>query len=308
MSQDSSEQAVEWPTVGVLAVFFAGWIAVVLGGSALYWWVEFAVLVYLGGWWMSIGHELLHGHPTKWTWVNSAIGFLPLSLWVPFTRYKSFHIAHHRSDLTDPEDDPESFYVDPALWQRAGKARRVYLIFLRTTVGRLTIGVPRGILRYWWREVRLVPTGGVIKQWVPHLVASGLLAWWLFGVVGVNVWLYVLAFCLGGAACTQLRSFVEHAAMSTGTRSAVVKAGPAMSLLFLNNNLHHTHHSAPDLAWYRLPAQHSEMGSDEIAAEGAGLYEGGYLEVMRTYLLKPFCQPDHPLSPGARPYGARGIV
>ena len=140
------------------------------------------------------------------------------------------------------------------------------------------------------------------------LVASGLLAWWLFGVVGVNVWLYVLAFCLGGAACTQLRSFVEHAAMSTGTRSAVVKAGPAMSLLFLNNNLHHTHHSAPDLAWYRLPAQHSEMGSDEIAAEGAGLYEGGYLEVMRTYLLKPFCQPDHPLSPGARPYGARGIV
>jgi hypothetical protein len=49
------------------------------------------------------------------------------------------------------------------------------------------------------------------------------------------------------------------------------------------------------------------MGSDEIAAEGAGLYRS-YFEVLRTYFFTPFCQPDHPLSPGARPYGSRGLA
>ena len=57
---------------------------------------------------MSLGHELLHGHPTPWTSVNSAIGFIPLSFWVPFARYKTMHVRHHRSNLTFPEDDPES--------------------------------------------------------------------------------------------------------------------------------------------------------------------------------------------------------
>ena len=80
-----------------------------------------------------------------------------------------------------------------------------------------------------------------------------------------------------------------------------------MALLYLNNNLHHTHHAVPQLAWYKLPALHREMGSDAEADRGAGLYSGGYLEVVRTYFFTPFCQPDHPLSPGARPHGSRGI-
>jgi fatty acid desaturase len=81
-----------------------------------------------------------------------------------------------------------------------------------------------------------------------------------------------------------------------------------MALLYLNNNLHHTHHERPGVPWYRIPALHREMGSDEIAAGGAGLYTGGYLQIARQFLFKPFCQPDHPLSPGARPYGSRGLV
>jgi fatty acid desaturase len=118
---------------------------------------------------------------------------------------------------------------------------------------------------------------------------------------------YVFGFLLCGAACSSLRSFDEHCAVPQGTRSAVVKAGPVLSLLFLNINLHHTHHAEPDVAWYGIPALHREMGSDAIAAEGAGLYRS-YWEVLRTYFVTPFCQPDHPLSPGARPYGSRGIA
>ena len=300
-------RSTEWPTVVVLAMFFAAWCAVVLLHESMPWPVQLLAMIPLGGLWMSLGHEVLHGHPTRWSWLNTAIGSIPLSLWLPFGRYKALHIEHHSSDLTDPEDDPESFYVPPPSWHRASPWRRRYYLLLRTAPGRLTLGVPRGILRFWRREIRLLGDGGTVVPWVSHLVACAVLGWWLFGVVGFNPLIYVAGFCLGGASCTQLRSFVEHAAVAEGTRSAVVKASPPMALMYLNNNLHHTHHAVPQLAWYKLPALHREMGSDAAADLGAGLYSGGYLEVVCTYFFTPFCQPDHPLSPGARPYGSRGI-
>ena len=308
MSEGRTRQSIEWPTVLVLLGFGLAYLSVVLFHDTIPWPLQVMVLVPLGGLWMSLGHELLHGHPTRWNWVNGAVGRIPLAFWIPFPRYKTLHVKHHLSDLTDPDDDPESFYVRPTVWQEAGPVRRRWFLFLRTAPGRLTVGVPRGIIRFWIREVRRWREPRLVQQWLVHLALCGLLGWWLFGVVGVDPWIYVFGFVLGGSACTQLRSFAEHCAVASGTRSAVVKAGPAMSLLFLNNNLHHTHHALPDLAWYGIPAKHVELGSDELAAQGAGLYERGYLEVLRTYFFTPFCQPDHPLSPGARPYGSTGIA
>ena len=290
-------KSTEWPTVLLLACFFAAWLGVVLAHRHVPWPLQVAALVYLGGLWMSLGHELLHGHPTRWNWVNTGIGWLPLALWLPFGRYKTLHVQHHRSDLTHPVDDPESFYLLPETWQQASPLRRRWHVFLRTMAGRFTFGIPRGILRFWWSEVRGIGRPGVARQWMVHLVLVAAFGWLLFGVSGMNPWVYVFGFCLGGAACTNLRSFAEHNAVATGTRSAVVKAGPVMSLLFLNNNLHHTHHADPDLAWYRIPARHRELGSDEVAAAGAGLYEGGYLQLARTYMFRPFGRPEHPLSP-----------
>ena len=307
ISRSDVQSTTEWPTVGLLVAFFAVLGSVIAWQESIPWPLETLAFIYLGGLWMSLGHELLHGHPTRWKWVNTAIGCTPLTLWVPFLRYKMMHLRHHESDLTFPEDDPESFYVAPELWQHAGTVRRRYLLFLRTIPGRLTVGVLRGIIRFWRREVRLARGGGVAKPWLVHLVGSIALCWLLFGVLDVSPWTYIIGFCLGGAACTQLRSFLEHAAVPEGTRSAVVKAGPVMSLLFLNNYLHHTHHGEPDLAWYRIPALHRAAGSDAMAERGAGLYRGGYLEVCRKYFFRPFCQPDHPLSVGGRPLGARGL-
>jgi fatty acid desaturase len=291
----------------VLIGFGLAYLAVVLFHSSIPWPVQLVLLAYLGGLSLSIGHELLHGHPTRWNLVNSAIGYIPFSLWIPFGRYKASHIQHHRSDLTDPFDDPESNYLAPERWQHMSMLRRRWVLFLRTTPGRFTIGVPRLILRFWLREVRHLGDRAVYVPWLIHLALVVPFAWWLFGVVGMNPWVYVFGFVLGGAACSALRSFVEHCAVPQGTRSAVVKAGPVLSLLFLNINLHHTHHAEPDVAWYGIPAIHREMGSDAIAAEGAGYYRS-YFEVLRTYFFTPFCQPDHPLSPGARPYGSRGIA
>ena len=306
MSEGRTRQSIEWPTVLVLLGFGLAYLAVVLFHESIPWPVQLPLFVYLGGLSLSLGHELLHGHPTPWNAVNSTIGYIPLSLWIPFGRYKRSHIKHHKSDLTDPFDDPESTYVPPEVWQAAAPLRRRWMIFLRTTPGRFTVGVPRVILRFWGRELRHMGDREVLVPWLIHVALVIPLAWWLFGVVGVNPWVYVFGFVLGGAACSALRSFVEHCATPNGTRSAVVLGGPVVSLLFLNINLHHTHHAVPDVAWYRIPEAHRDMGSDAIAAEGAGFYRS-YFQVLRTYFFTPFCQPDHPLSQGARPYGSTGL-
>ncbi len=300
VSGTRTRATIEWTTVLVLIGFGLAYLAVVLLHDSIAWPLLLIALVPLGGLWMSLGHEMLHGHPTRWNWVNTAVGSVPLSLWIPFPRYKTLHIKHHLSDLTDPDDDPESFYIRPAVWQAAGPLRRTWILALRTLLGRLTLGVPRGMVHFWRREVAACRNPKIARQWLVHLGLAGLFGVWLFGVVGMNPWVYVVGFVLGGSACTHLRSFVEHCAVESGTRSAVVKAGPMLSFLFLNNNLHHTHHAMPDLAWYDIPAKHAELGSDRVAEAGAGLYEHGYLQVARLYLLTPFSQPDHPLSAGAR--------
>ena len=66
----------------------------------------------------------------------------------------------------------------------------------------------------------------------------------------------------------------------------MVSAGPVMSLLFLNNNLHHTHHARPGVPWYGLPGRPLALDGDG-APRGAGLY-AGYGDVARRYLFRPF--------------------
>jgi fatty acid desaturase len=66
-----------------------------------------------------------------------------------------------------------------------------------------------------------------------------------------------------------------------------------MSLLYLNNNLHVSHHARPGVPWYQLPAVHERLAADAVAAAGAGLYTS-YLDVARRFAVRPFAQPVHP--------------
>ena len=216
------DRAVEWPTVVVLVGFYAAWLGVVLGHERIPWPVQFVALVYLGGLSLSLGHEFLHGHPTRWNIVNNTIGYVPLSLWIPFGRYKASHTQHHKSNLTDPFDDPESTYFAPPMWLGARGWKRRYMLLLRTTPGRFTFGVPRTVLRYWSKDVTNLRDPAVRNPWLIHLVLVALFGWWLFGVVGFSPWVYVFGFVLGGVACSALRSFVEHCAVPAGTRSLAV--------------------------------------------------------------------------------------
>jgi fatty acid desaturase len=281
---------IEWPTVGVAAAIGGGFAAVLLGHQRVPITVTIVALAVLGGWYNSLQHEVIHGHPTPWRRLNTALAIVPLGLVVSFGRYREIHLAHHREpELTDPARDPESFYVSAETWQRSGPARRAVHHALRTLAGRLVLGPVVFAWRNWRYGLATTGTSAAVRRVVGHV--GGVIA--VLVVVqlsGLPVWAYVVGVSWGGGALSLLRSFAEHRNVDAGTRSAVVRSGRFFSLLYLNNNLHHTHHTQPWVPWFELPAAHSALDGDRAAAAGAGLYRG-YREVVRRYLVVPFDRP-----------------
>jgi fatty acid desaturase len=164
----------------------------------------------------------------------------------------------------------------------------------RTLLGHLTIGVIRGAACYIARDVAAAVRDRRLRAtWFRHVVAVASMVGVLV-LTGFPLVQFAVGAVYGRLVFTGLRVFAEHRAVPDGTRTAVIRAGLPMRLIFLNNNLHHTHHARAAVAWYDLPAVHDELGSDDLAREGAGLYEGGYLEIARRYAVRPFCQPVHP--------------
>lgn len=281
---------VEWPTIAVAIAIWGGFALVVTQHDRLPTPLVVVLLAVLAAWYGSLQHEVIHGHPTPWRIVNTALAAVPLGLVVPFTAYRDSHLAHHAApDLTVPGLDPESFYVDAATWERCGPVRRAALRSLRTLAGRVVLGPFVQAATCWRGLIRQAgsPRGAVALA--TH-IAGVVVVMMLVGAAGLSPWVYMLGAAWLGGGLALVRSFVEHRWTAAGTRSAVVEAGPAMSLLFLNNNLHHSHHARPGIAWFRLPAAHRSMGGAAQAAEGAGLY-AGYGEVVRRYLFRPFDAP-----------------
>ena len=116
-------------------------------------------------------------------------------------------------------------------------------------------------------------------------------------VCGTPLGEYLLLYAYPGLSFTLVRSFLEHRARpEAAERSVLVEAGPVMSLLFLNNNLHALHHDHPGVAWYRLPAlYHARRG--ELLARNGGYRYAGYLEVAKRHLLRPKEPVLHPYNP-----------
>ena len=289
-------ETIEWPTVVVAVLAWAGLIGGILTHELVAWWITIPVVAIASGLYASLQHEVSHGHPTRWPLVNTLIAGAPFGLVYPFARFCDLHLAHHDRPalLTEPGIDNESRYCSLAAWERAGTVKRFVLRAERTLVGHLTVGVVRGSLNYvvsdLWasvndRRLRLI--------WARHMIAVAVLITFVVWS-GIPLVQYAVAAVYGRVFFTGLRTFAEHRGVPEGTRSAVVHAGLLMRLIFLNNNLHHTHHAAPGMAWYRLPQLHDDLGSAELARQGAGLYTGGYLELARRYALRPFCQPVHP--------------
>jgi fatty acid desaturase len=291
------KRGIEWPTVALAFAIYGLWLLVTALYRDLPWWA----LTALGGWtiaWhLNLQHEIIHGHPTRNRRVNEAIGAWPLCLWLPYSIYRSTHLAHHRDEnLTDPLEDPESYYWTSSGWGGLGPAWRA-LAHVRTTfLGRITLGPAfliggfiSGLLRDAWRGER-----GARRVLARQLILSAPVLIWLIAICRMPLWIYVACFVYPGASLAMVRSFAEHRAMPEAERrTAIVENAFILGPLFLFNNLHAAHHLRHRLPWYRLPKFY-RLNRAALIERNGGLVYQGYFDVARRYLLRRHDSPVHP--------------
>lgn len=295
--QDTLTARTEWPTWLLLLGTWGGWWSVVhfspIAGRLL----TVLLLVPVITLWMSLQHEMLHGHPTRWRIVNKLLGYAPLAIWYPYTLYRDTHLAHHRDDaLTVPQHDPESRYVDAQAWSHSASPGRALHWLNKTLLGRVSVGPALALWSLIAGEIVRLRRGDpqAWLMWTTHLACVMALLWYV-SLQGVPVVDYVLASVLA-LALSMVRSYYEHRpADAPEQRSVLNEAGWPWRWLFLNLNLHLVHHDLPGLPWYYLPKVYRERRADWLQRSGHFLVNG-YSELFRRYAVRPVDSPLHPRS------------
>jgi len=276
----------------LIVVVHGVWLALTLTHAHLPWPILFVLGGFVTAWHGSLQHEGTHGHPTGHRRVDALLVGAPLSLWLPFARYRALHLAHHRTaELTHPLADPETFWRSEADWRSMSKARRLCHVVLATLAGRLILGPFHVVGSFLHGEARLLWRGRHRGVWARHALLVAAIALYLAYVARMPLATYVSCFVYPGAMLTLLRSYAEHRpAFARRARSALVRTGPVFSLLFLNNNLHAVHHARPTLPWYRLPAAYRR---DRARLARGGAYDvDGYRSLLR-WAVRPRLSPVH---------------
>ncbi|MDJ0958338.1 MAG: fatty acid desaturase [Arenicellales bacterium] len=241
----------------------------------------------------SLQHEAVHGHPSRREGLNTLLVALPLSLWIPYTRYRELHRIHHQADLTDPLHDPESYYFTEKQWSAQAWWQHYLLRFNQTLLGRLSIGPLITISRFWYTESRLIAGGDerVRQQWFAHFVGVGVVLYWISVICGASILSYILLFAYPGLALTLLRSYIEHRpGEDNWRRTAIVEGSWLTQLLFLNNNFHLVHHQHPELPWYRLKKVYERKRDYWLRLNGNFVYPS-YWNIARRFGLVPKDNP-----------------
>lgn len=300
LRQSLGRGAVEWPTLALFAITFALWG---LGTTALYDFSPLAGVLLTGvaiAQFSSLQHEALHGHPFRSEALNEALATPALTLTVPYGRFRDTHLAHHHDPvLTDPYDDPESNYLDPAVWAGLPGIARLLLRLNNTLLGRIVLGPLIGNALWLWGEARLIAANapGVRRDWGLHLLGLLPVLLWLWGAA-MPFWAYLLAAWIGHGLL-KIRTFLEHRAHEAArARTVIVEDRGPLSILFLNNNFHAVHHMHPKVAWYHLPALYAANRAHYLRRNEGYAYRS-YAEVFRHHLLNAKDPVPHPLYPMA---------
>lgn len=290
---------VEWPTLGLIVVCYAGWAVGTTWMAAL--WLPLGVFVtaFFAALHSSLSHEALHGHPLRERKWNEALVFPALSLFVPYQRFRDTHLAHHRDAiLTDPYDDPESNYFDPNVWWRLPRWMQRVLVFNNTLLGRLLIGPLVGQIAFMqsdWREYR-AGNRAILRGWLWHGPAMAIVLVWVIFVSAMPVWAYLVSAYMA-LSILKIRTFLEHQAHEKARgRTVIIEDRGPLSVIFLNNNLHIVHHMHPKVPWYRLPALYHANRERYLGRNEGYLYRS-YGEVFRRHLLRAKDPVPHPLWP-----------
>lgn len=305
-------QDVEWPTILLLLATYAFWalgttslatvalpLAIVMTAVAV---AQFA----------SLQHEALHGHPFRNRLLNEALVFPALALLVPYQRFRDTHLAHHHDpSLTDPYDDPESNYLDPAVWAGLPTALRQILRFNNTLAGRMLIGPLVSTAVMVRHDLAAIRRGdrAVRLAWMWHVPGVAMVLAWLLTVGQMPLWAWLLATYLGHSLL-KIRSFLEHRAHDQArARTVVIEDRGPLALLYLNNNFHVVHHMHPQEPWYRLPALYRANRTHYLRRNEGYLYRS-YAEVIGRHLFRAKDPVPHPIWPdmqGASGGPSRGL-
>ena len=290
---------VEWPTLALMLFCYGVWAFATSWLWGVFWPAALVLTMFTITLFSSLQHEVLHGHPFKSGWLNEALVFPGLTVWVPYLRFRDSHLAHHTDPiLTDPYDDPESNYLDPMVWDKLPAVARLILRFNNTLFGRLVVGPAvsqRAFMLDDWRAIR-AGDRAVLMGWVWHIPAVALVILWLVTVATMPVWAYLIA-AYFGFSILKIRTFLEHRAHDRASgRTVVIEDRGLLAWIFLNNNYHVVHHMHPCAAWYELPKLFAG-NRDHYLKRNDGYYYRSYAQVFRAYFFRAKDPVAHPLWP-----------
>lgn len=288
---------IEWPTLLLIAGCYSAWLA-----AGLWLWpahpvAALAVLSVMVAMHSSLMHECLHGHPTRNALVNECLVGLPIGLVYPYRRFKALHLRHHADErLTDPFEDPESYYRAHWQYEELPGAVKLLLRINNTMVGRIVIGPLLADAGFFAADLKRLAEGdrAVGKAWLLH--AIGLVA--VLAIVSqafvMPVWLYVLVPAWVGQSLIAIRTFAEHQWSERPDGRTIIVERSLLSVLFLNNNLHLVHHKMPTAPWYQLPALFRARREEWLRLNGGYAY-ASYFAMLRDFAFQPKEKVAHPV-------------
>ncbi|MGB8812530.1 MAG: fatty acid desaturase [Paracoccaceae bacterium] len=290
---------IEWPTLLVFLVTYATLAIATTSAYALSPSLGIILATLAVAQFSSLQHEVLHGHPFANQTLNDALVFPGITLFVPYLRFRDTHLAHHNDPiLTDPYDDPEANYLDPAVWHALPSRTQRMLRINNTLLGRIVFGPAISTWSFGKADLKAIRAGdtSIRNAWLLHGVGVALVAAWLLTMATMPLWAYVIAAYLG-YGLLKIRTFLEHRAHITArARTVIVEDRGPLALLFLNNNLHVVHHMHPTTAWYKLPALYAANKDHYQRRNDAYLYRN-YAEIFRKHFLRAKDPVPHPLWP-----------
>lgn len=298
MADPTTPKSPEWGTFFLIVLCYAAWLAGLFWLANTSLWLAIPALGVVAALHSSLTHEALHGHPFRAKWLNEALMALPLTLAIPYNRFRDLHLAHHQdATLTDPYDDPESNYLDPHIWSGLPRLAQMILSLNNTLLGRMVLGPVLGQVLFMRDEWRGLMRGdrAVLLAWAVHLPGAAVVLW-VAAQSAMPVWAYLVAAYMG-LSLLKIRTFLEHRAHEKSrARTVIVEDHGPLAFLFLNNNLHVVHHMNPAAPWYRLPALYRDGKDRYLACNEAYVYRS-YAQIFRQYFVRAKDPVPHPLWP-----------
>jgi fatty acid desaturase len=308
-TRKSRRPRIEWLTLSLILGCYGAWL---LAGMAYETAPLLAIMVIplTAAFSSSLQHEALHGHPTRNARVNEALVFFPIALFYPFRRYKNLHLRHHADErLTDPYDDPESYYRALTDWEKLPDFMKRVLRFNNTFLGRVSIGPAIGVVGFAVTEIKLLADGGKAHRiaWMLHIAGLVPVLLAVHFLFAMPIWVYALL-AYASLSILAIRSFCEHQWSEHPDGRTVIIEKSILGLLFLNNNLHLVHHKRPTAPWYHLPRIYRER-PEEWQQMNDGYVFKSYLDVLKAFAVRGKEPVVHPPServaaPAEMPLGA----